>query len=315
MYEIIIGQLTATIRILTPLALAALGELIVERSGVLNLSIEGIMLFGAFVGFIATYYTNDPWIGILSAMGIGILLALIFGVLTVLLALDQIIVGLSMNILAMGATFFFYRAIFGWYVSPVPPHVKTLIREVPIPGLSMIPIIGQALFNQTVFTYLLLFVLIPLTYFVLYKTRIGLHLRACGEDPLVADYLGINVYKYRFMALVVEGILGGIAGALLSISQYNMFLDNMTAGRGYIAVALVILGRWDPLRMLLGAILYAFVDAFQLRIQAAGVIVTAWFPYQFALMLPYVVALIALILFGRRIRGPRSLAKPYRRVK
>lgn len=314
MYEIVVGQLAATVRILTPLALAALGELIVERSGVLNLSIEGIMLFGAFVAFITTFYTDNPWIGILSAMGVGVLLALFFGILTVLLALDQIIVGLSMNILAMGATFFFYRAIFGWYVSPVPPHVETIITEMPIPGLSMIPVIGPIFFNQTVFTYLL-FILIPLTYIVLYKTRIGLHLRACGEDPLVADYLGINVYKYRFIALAIEGVLGGIAGALLSISQYNMFLDNMTAGRGYIAIALVILGGWDPLKMLLGTILYAFVEALQLRIQAAGVVVTAWFPYQFALMLPYLVALIALILFGRRIRGPKALAKPYRRVR
>lgn len=315
MYEIIIGQLAATIRILTPLSLAALGELIVERSGILNLSIEGIMLFGAFIGFIVTFYTGSPWLGVLAAMALGIVLALIFGLLTVSLALDQIIVGLSMNILAIGATFFFYRAVFGWYVSPIPPHVKTLIENTPIPLLSEIPFIGPMLFNQTIPTYLLLFVLIPLTYIMLYRTKIGLHLRACGEDPLVADYLGVDVYKYRYMALIIEGILGGMAGALLAVSQYNMFLPEMTGGRGYIAIALVILGRWDPLKMLLGAFLFGFVDALQLRIQAAGVVVIPAFPYQFALMLPYIVALIALIVFGRKVKGPASLAKPYRRIK
>jgi len=304
--------LAAAFRMLTPIGLAAIGEVVVERSGILNLGLEGIMLFGAFTGFIITYYTHNPWLGILAAAAVGVILALFFGFLTITLALDQVITGLALNIFAAGATFFFYRAIFGWYVSPIPPKVDVLITETPIPILQSIPIIGPALFKQLIFTYILIFILVPITYYIIYKTKIGLHLRACGEDPLVADYLGIDVVKYRYLALIYEGVLAGIGGALFTTALYNMFLDNMTGGRGFIAIAMVILGKWNPIKTLLASFLFSIVDALQLRIQAIGI---EWFPYQFALMLPYLVTIAVLAIFGRKVKGPASLAKPYRRIK
>ncbi len=312
MISFIQDLLAATFRMLTPIGLAAMGEVVVERAGILNLGLEGIMLFGAFIGFITTYYTHNPWLGVLAGAVLGIALALFFGFLVITLALDQVITGLAIDIFAAGATFFFYRAVFGWYASPVPPKVDVLITETPIPLLQSIPIIGPALFRQLIFTYILVFVLVPLTYYVFYKTKIGLNLRACGEDPLVADYLGVNVIKYRYLALAYEGALAGISGALFTTALYNMFLDNMTGGRGFIAIAMVILGRWDPLKTLLASFLFSVVDALQLRIQAMRI---EWLPYQFALMLPYLVTIVVLAIFGRKVKGPASLAKPYRRVK
>lgn len=304
----------ATVRVMTPLLLAGAGELLVERSGILNLGLEGIMLLGAFTGFITTYYTNNPWIGVLAALLAGIAINVLFGVMTVTLALDQVVTGLALTLMASGATFYLYRAIFGWYTSPVPPHITTVIRETPIPVLCSIPVIGPVLFNQTVFTYIAL-LSIPALYYMLSKTRIGLEITASGEDPMVADHLGVDVIKLRYLTLVAEGALGGVAGALLSISQYNMFLDNMTAGRGFIVIAMIILGRWEPVKMAMGTLLFAFADSLQLRIQATGLLTLAWFPYQFALMLPYLLTLIALIIVGRGVKGPASLGKPYRKVK
>ncbi|RLG77135.1 MAG: ABC transporter permease [Thermoprotei archaeon] len=313
MIDIIIGYISASIRMMTPIGLAATGELLVERSGVLNLSLEGTMLMGAFVAFVTTYYTGNPYLGIGTAIIVGILVTLLFGVLTQTFAIDQVLVGVALNLFALGATFFLYRAIFGWYVSPVPPKVETVITELPIPLLSEIPIIGPILFNQTVFTYIL-FLLVPITIYFLKNTTLGLHLKACGENPEVADYLGINVFKYRYSMLIIEGILGGIAGALYTISYGTMFLDNITGGRGFVAIAMVILGQWLPLKTFAATFLYAMVEAFQLRVQAFG-LVSEWFPYQFALMLPYLVTLIALALFGRKVKGPAWLGKTYKRVK
>ncbi len=311
---VIVSFLRAMIRIMTPLLLGGVGELVVEKSGILNLGLEGLMLFGAFSGFVVTYYTGNPWIGLLAAIIVSMVVNMVFAILTVSLALDQVVTGLAITLMASGATFYLYRAIFGWYVSPVPPHVETIIEETPIPLLSKIPIIGPILFDQTIFTYIA-FILTILTYYIFKKTSWGLKITACGEDPLVSDYLGIDVMKIRYLTLLFEGAFAGMAGALLSISQYNMFLDNMTSGRGYIIIALIILGRWDPLKMILGTSLFAFADALQLRIQAAGIVKIAWFPYQFALMLPYLLTLIALIIAGRGVKGPASLGKPYKKVK
>ncbi|MDK2464464.1 MAG: ABC transporter permease [Candidatus Korarchaeota archaeon] len=312
--EMAIDLMRAAVRVMTPLLLAGAGEILVERCGILNLGLEGIMLLGAFSGFIVTYYTGSPWIGVLAAILVGMAANAMFGFMTVSLALDQVVTGLALTLMASGATFYLYRAIFGWYTSPVPPHVTTVIRETPIPILSSIPVIGPVLFNQTAFTYAAL-LSIPLLYFVLARTRVGLEITASGEDPQVADYLGVDIVRLRYLTLLAEGALGGVAGALLSISQYNMFLDNMTAGRGFIVIAMIILGRWDPLKMTLGTLLFAFADSLQLRIQASGLLTLAWFPYQFALMLPYLLTLIALVIVGRGVKGPASLGKPYKRLR
>lgn len=311
--DLAVGYLSASLRILTPIGLAAVGELIVERSGILNLSVEGIMLMGAFVGFITTFYTGNPLLGLFAAGAVGLVLALVFGLLTVSAGLDQVLMGIALNLFVLGTTFFLYRAVFGWYVSPIPPHVKTLIEPIAIPVLSSIPVIGPILFNQLALTYVLI-ALIPVTAYVLNSTKIGLHLRACGENPQVADYMGINVYLYRYAALAFEGVLAGIAGSLYTISLYDMFLDNITAGRGFVAVAMVILGQWSPWKTLFATFFYSMVEALQLRIQALGLI-SAWFPYQFALMLPYLTTIVALAVFGRRVKGPEWLAKTFRRLR
>lgn len=304
-------MIAASIRLVTPLILAGVGELLVERAGILNLSVEGIMLIGAFAGFMATYFFGDPWLGVLVAALSGLALALLFGLLTVTFSLDQVVSGLAFNLVAIGATSYIYRATFGWYVSPVPPHVDRLITDVRLPILSDLPIVGPALFIHNPFTYLAV-VSILLSAYLLSKTAWGLNIRATGEDPLITEYLGIDTYRIRYALLALEGILAGVAGSLLSISQYNMFLDNMTMGRGYIVIALIILGRWMPGRFLVAGTLFAFIDALQLRIQASGI---TWFPYQFALMLPYLTTLIALFLVGRRVKGPAGLGKPYKRIR
>ena len=309
--EIIIGMIAASIRLVTPLILAGVGELLVERGGILNLSVEGMMLIGAFAGFVVTYFFGDPWLGVLIAALSGLALALLFGLLTVTFSLDQVVSGLAFNLVSIGATSYIYRATFGWYVSPVPPHVNILITDVRLPILSDLPIVGSALFTHNPFTYLAV-VFILLSAYLLSKTTWGLNIRATGEDPLIAEYLGIGTYRIRYVLLALEGTLAGVAGSLLSVSQYNMFLDNMTMGRGYIVIALIILGRWMPGRFLAAGALFAFIDALQLRIQASGI---TWFPHQFALMLPYLTTLLALLLVGRRVKGPAGLGKPYKRVR
>lgn len=309
--EIVMGMIAASIRLVTPLILAGVGELLVERSGILNLSVEGTMLMGAFAGFMVTYFFGDPWIGVLAAALSGSALALLFGLLTVTFSLNQVVSGLAFNLVAIGATSYLYRATFGWYVSPVPPHVDRLITDVRLPILSDLPTVGPTLFTHNPFTYLAVISILLSAYF-LSKTAWGLNIRATGEDPLTAEYLGIDTYRIRYVLLALEGVLAGAAGSLLSISQYNMFLDNMTMGRGYIVVALIILGRWMPGRFLAAGALFAFIDALQLRIQASGI---TWFPHQFALMLPYLTTLLALLLVGRRVKGPAGLGKPYKRIK
>lgn len=309
--EIVMGMIAASIRLVTPLILAGVGELLVERSGILNLSVEGTMLMGAFAGFMVTYFFGDPWVGVLAAALSGSALALLFGLLTVTFSLNQVVSGLAFNLVAIGATSYLYRATFGWYVSPVPPHVDRLITDVRLPILSDLPTVGPTLFTHNPFTYLAVISILLSAYF-LSKTAWGLNIRATGEDPLTAEYLGIDTYRIRYVLLALEGVLAGAAGSLLSISQYNMFLDNMTMGRGYIVVALIILGRWMPGRFLAAGALFAFIDALQLRIQASGI---TWFPHQFALMLPYLTTLLALLLVGRRVKGPAGLGKPYKRIK
>lgn len=309
--EIVMGMIAASIRLVTPLILAGVGELLVERSGILNLSVEGTMLMGAFAGFMVTYFFGDPWVGVLAAALSGSALALLFGLLTVTFSLNQVVSGLAFNLVAIGATSYLYRATFGWYVSPVPPHVDRLITDVRLPILSDLPTVGPTLFTHNPFTYLAVISILLSAYF-LSKTAWGLNIRATGEDPLTAEYLGIDTYRIRYVLLALEGVLAGAAGSLLSISQYNMFLDNMTMGRGYIVVALIILGRWMPGRFLAAGALFAFIDALQLRIQASGI---TWFPHQFALMLPYLTTLLALLLVGRRVKGPAGLGKPYKRLK
>jgi len=309
--ELAEGVLYSTVTLLTPILLAGVTELLVERSGILNLSVEGAMLMGAFTAFMAAFYLGNLGVALAAAALSGLLLCLLFAFLTVTLSLDQMVTGLALNLFVVGVTSYLYRASFQWYVNPIPPHVGETQQPVAIPLLSEIPVIGKALFSQNPLTYVA-FLLVAISWWFIYRTRAGLKVRAVGEDPYVADYLGINVGLIRYVLLAMQGAVVGVAGSLLSVGYYNMFLDNMTLGRGYIAVALVILARWNPLYLLGGATLFSFVDALQLRIQAAS---SAIFPHQFALMMPYLFTIFFLLIAGRRVRGPASLAKPFKKTR
>ncbi|MCS7136639.1 MAG: ABC transporter permease [Nitrososphaerota archaeon] len=309
--EVALGLIYSSITLLTPILLAGLAELLVERSGILNLSLEGTMLMGAFVAFMVAFYTGNLSYATLVASIAGAVLCLLFAFLTITLALDQMVTGLALNLLTIGITSYLYRASFGWYVSPIPPHIEMTLHPIDIPVLSQIPIVGKILFNHLPHTYAA-FTLVLLSWWLLFRTKNGLKIRAIGEDPQTADYLGINVNLTRYVLLVLEGCVAGLAGSLLSIGYYNMFLDNMTQGRGYIAIALVILSRWNPLLLLGGTFLFSFVDAFQLRIQAFNV---PFLSYQFALMLPYLFTIILLLVAGRKVKGPASLAKPFKKLR
>jgi simple sugar transport system permease protein len=288
-----------------PLLIAAIGELIIERSGIMNIAIEGIMIVAAAVGFLATYLTNSVVIGIIAAMLIGGLFGLILAFFSVKMKTSQIIIGLGLLVLGMGLSSLIYRLFIG--VQLVAPQIKVL-PNLPIPLLSQIPFIGDILFNQNILVYVG-FILVPVVYFVLNKTPLGLRIRACGENPRAIDVLGINVFQIRTWSTVIGSMIIALAGFYLPMILTGTFSDGMVGGRGWLALQLVIFGRWIPGYILAGSLFFAYIEALQFRfamtIQAV--------PAQFFLILPYLFAIIALVLVYRRAESPQSLMKPYDR--
>ncbi len=301
-----VGFFAALIRIGTPLILATLGELYSERSGVLNLGIEGIMLLGAMVGFTAAYFTGSLWLGVLAALVTGAIAGLLMAFLAVVLGVSQHVSGIGTTLLASGLAFFFYRLTFGQPSSP--PNIVPF-ATVPIPLLSDIPVLGPILFNQAPLTYIALLA-VPATAFLLYRTPWGLDLRTVGENPRAADAAGVSVWGMRTQALVIGGALMGMAGSFLSISQFNAFTFGVISGRGWVAVALVVFGQWSPWRCAAGALLFAALEALQLRLQAHNVLNL---PYQVFLMLPFVMTIVAMALVSRNARAPAALLVPFRK--
>jgi len=299
----LIALLSASIRLCVPILFAALGGMYSELSGVSNIGLEGIMLVGAFTGVVGSYYTGSYWLGALMAIFFGILMAAIFSYVTIKIKINQIVCGVAINLLAVGLTSFFFRAIFG--ITTVPIKVKAF-EPFEIPLLSNIPLIGDILFKQTVLVYIA-FILVPISSYILYKTSWGLNIRTVGEHPMAADTVGIPVDRVRTICVLISGALGGLGGAFLSLGQFNMFVDNMVSGRGFIAVAAVIFGKWRPKGILLAAILFGFADALQIRIQMTGLNI----PYQFLLMFPYLLTIVALTGIVGRTSSPRALGKPY----
>ena len=300
----IVGVSAAGIRLATPILLAALGEVFAERAGVLKISIEGEMLIGALFGFLGAFYLKSLWIGILIGMAAAAIFSLIAGIMSITLKVDQVITGITLNILALGLTGFFYRFILG--KSFIPPSI-TPLGVLRIPVLGDIPFIGQILFEQNIIVYMAFFVFVPISTFVLFKTRFGLSLRAVGEYPLAADTVGIHVYTIRYLCVGIGGVFAGLGGSFMTLAQLNMFTENLTAGRGFIALAAVIFGRWHPVGAMIATLLFGTADALQLRLQALGVNV----PYQFLLMLPYLLTIIALVGVVKRTNAPAALAVPY----
>jgi ABC-type uncharacterized transport system permease subunit len=305
----IAAMLSASLRFATPILLAALGELFTERSGVLNLGLEGVMLCGAFAGFLVAHFTGSMWLSFVAAILVGLLMGLFLGFFYVTLQADQVIVGILFSLMMVGFTSYSYRLIFG---IEIPPRQR-LLETLPIPILSRIPILGEVLFTQSPFTYLAIIV-VPVAHFILYRTGLGLKVRAVGEHPKGADTLGINVIQMRYIGTVIGCVAAGAGGAFFALS-FGTFLDTMLSGRGYIALAIVIFGRWNPTRTLVGAVLFGFVDALALRLQALAIPIS----HHFFLMLPYGLTIAALLFsIGSRgdvggPSGPDSLMVPYER--
>ncbi len=301
-----VGFFAAMIRIATPLLFATIGELYAERSGVLNLGIEGIMLLSAMTGFSAAYFTGSLWLGIGAALLTGIVAGALMGLLTVTFGLSQHVSGLGLTLLCSGLAFFFYRVIFGQPASP--PNIEPF-HPVAVPLLSDIPILGPILFNQYALVYFAL-MLVPATAFILYRTPWGLHLRTVGESPHAADSAGVNVAAHRYQALIVSGALMSVGGTFLSMAQFNAFTFGVISGRGWVCIALVVFGQWSPWRSAGAAFLFAFIDALQLRLQTSAVIDV---PYQVFLMMPFVLTIVAMAVLSRNARAPAALLVPFRK--
>jgi general nucleoside transport system permease protein len=290
--EAVFLLLGAMLRIATPILFAALGETIIERAGVLNLGIEGTMLLSAFTGFLAAHLTGSVWLGLLVAMLTGVVLSVLLGFLTVTLGLNQHVSGLGITLLASGLALYIFRIVYGG--SSTPPSLETSFPLLPIANRTWL----EPLFSQYWLTYLAI-ILVPFLGWLLAQTRFGLRVRSVGMNPEAADVAGVNVYRVRYQALILGGALIGLGGAFLSLAQLGAFTHGVVNGRGWVAIAIVIFG----------ALLFGFVQALQLRLQAQGVPL----PYEALLALPYVVTIIVLAVAGRNASYPAALLKPYRR--
>lgn len=303
----LLGLVISTIRLATPLIYTALGEMFSERAGLLNIGLEGIMAFGTLSGFFGAYLFNNPWAGVLFGILGGMLINLIYAFATITLNGDHTVNGMVLNILAVGLASYIYRSFFG---ITGEPEVVQGFMDLRLPLLSKIPFLGETLFSHTILVYLA-FILIPICHILLFKTTFGLKLRSVGEYPKAADTLGVNVTRMKHTAAMLCGGLAGLGGAYLTIAYMNKFLDNMVAGRGFIALAAVIFGKWKPQGILWACLLFGFADAFQLRLQAIGFQI----PYQFLIMLPYVLTLVALAGVVGKTVGPAAVGKAYIKSK
>lgn len=297
----------AAVRIASPLIFATMGELICERAGVLNLGIEGIMVVGAFAGWMAVYAGTGLWVGVGVAFAAGVLFGLLHATLTVPFGLSQHVVGLGITLLATSSAYYAYRLALPEVTSP-PRIIPFQAYEIPV--LSQIPLLGQALFNQTPLTYTA-FIVVAVTAFVLYRTPLGLAVRAAGENPAAVEAQGLSVTAIRMGAVMIGSGLMAVGGAFLTMSAFDSFFFEMVNGRGWICIALVVFGAWRPGKALLGALLFAAFDALQIRLQQTGLGVLV--PYQVFLMIPYVLSILALILMSRRAEVPAALMIPYNR--
>jgi len=300
--QVLVGVLASGIRLATPYLYAALGETFGQRSGVLNLGVEGQMLLGAFIAFYIVHLTENLWLGLLGAIGIGMILGLMMAFINVSIGAEQGISGIGMFLFGLGMSDLLFQKTMG--------TVETVsgFRPIYIPFLSDIPIVGEIFFSQNILVYIA-YALVPISIFVLNKTTLGLNIRAVGENPAAADSLGVNVNSVRYFTTILGGTLAGVAGASLSIGLLNVFQQNMTNGLGFIAVALVYFGGWRPLGVLAGSLLFSMVNALQLWVQILGIPI----PSDIAIMLPYLLTILALVIAVQRVRPPTALTKPFER--
>jgi len=300
------GFWAATIRIVSPLIFGTLGELICERAGVLNLGIEGIMTVGAMSGWMWVYQGGGLWGGVVFAAAMGALFGLLHAAFTVHLGLSQHVTGIGITLFASALSYFVYRMLLP--SATTPPKIEPF-DEVAIPGLSDLPVVGEALFNQSPLTYLALLA-VPLVWYVLHRTPLGLAVRMAGENPVAVEAQGINVLAVRTGAVAVGSAFMAVGGAFITMSWFDAFYFGMINGRGWICVALVIFASWQPGKALVGALIFAGLEALQVRAQ---VLAGALIPYQFFLMLPYIMSILAMIVIARKTKYPQALLVPFRR--
>ena len=311
--DVMVSILTIAIVAGTSLVFATIGEIFAERSGILNLGVEGMMIVGAVTGFAAAYHSDNAWVGVVVALMAGGAMALIHAFLTISLRADQVVSGLALTMFGTGLSSFLGQRL-GTGGTPLVGLIGPRFRPVAIPVLSDIPIVGSMLFNQDLLVYLM-YLLVPLSWYFLYKTRPGLHLRAVGESPQTADALGVNVFKLRYFYTTLGGMLAGLGGAHLSLAYTPGWTEHLTGGRGWIAIALVIFATWDPLRAVVGALLFGGVNAIQFRLQATGTTI----PASLLNMLPYILTVVVLVAitwfesFRKRVGPPAALGLPYLR--
>jgi len=299
-----IGLLSGALALATPLIFGALGGVIGERAGVVNIAIEAQLLAGAFTAAIVGSATGTPWAGLVAAMVAGVLVALILGVFAITYHVDQVIVGVVLNVLVIGVTTFLFRQV----LAPNQATLNTVtpFPVLPIPLLSEIPILGPILFKQTIVVYLM-YAVVFVVWYGMYRTRWGLRMRAVGEHPQAADTVGINVARTRYMNVLIAGAIAGMGGAFYTLVSVPRFNPEMTAGAGFIALAAVIFGKWDPIKATLAALLFGFATNLQGVLSVIGSPV----PSQFMLMLPYVVTIFAVAGLVGRSRPPAADGEPY----
>jgi ABC-type uncharacterized transport system permease subunit len=299
---VLIGILASGIRLATPYLYASMGETFGQRSGVLNLGVEGQMLLGAFAAFYVASLSGNLWLGLLAAIIVGAVMGLAMAFVTVNLHGQQGISGIGFYLFGLGLSSLLFQRLIGTV------HTIQGFPKIHIPVLSDIPGIGPIFFSQNVLVYGA-YLLVPITWFVLNKTTLGLKIRSVGENPDAADSLGVSVSGIRYFTIILGGALAGVAGASLSIALLNVFQENMTSGLGFIAVALVYFGGWRPLGVLLGALLFSMVNSLQLWVQVLGIPI----PSDIAVMMPYVLTILVLVVSVSKVRAPSALTKPFER--
>ena len=300
-FDLFISLAASTLRISAPVALASTGEVFSERAGIVNLGLEGQLLTGAFAAVVGSHYTGNPYLGMLCAIAAGFVLGWLHVFFVVRFRANQIVVGVGMNIFALGLTTIGLQTIWGNRgksdaVNGLPP--------VSLGPLKHIPIVGPTFDGQTIIVFIMLSLAV-VAWFVLFRTKIGLRLRVVGENPGAADSVGINISRIKFWAVCLGGALGGLGGAYISLSDLSLFSRGMSAGRGFIALAAVILGNWNPLGALGGSLIFGFLGAVQIRLQATD------FPTQFIQMIPYVLVIIIVAGVVRRVRPPGAVGEIY----
>ena len=300
---VLVATFASGIRLAVPLLLASLGETYGQRSGVLNLGVDGIMLLGAFGGYYTVLKTDNVWLGLAMGIGVGIILGLLSAVISVTLKAEQGISGIGVYLFGLGMSDLLFQKLVG---TPVP---ISKFPKIDIPGLSDIPILGEMLFRHSVIVYLA-FLAVPVSMWVINKTTFGLNIRAVGENPEAADSLGVSVAGIRYATVIIGGTLAGVAGAALAI-DLGIFQQNLTNAQGFIAIALVYFGAWRPVGVMAGALLYGFVNSLVLQLKTLDIITRDF--SDFAAMAPAVITILALVLVARRFRQPAALTKPYSR--